>query len=39
MWQNLSMVKERKIKDPSDFVAKYTLEVFEQYLKYIKIYE
>ena len=34
IWKNLQIVKQKHIKDPSDFVARYTIDVFEKYLKY-----
>lgn len=37
VWQNLMHVKRYKIKDPSDFVDRYGINIFGQYLKYIKL--
>lgn len=37
LWQNLTAAKKNTIKDPSDFVKKFGLETFEQYLKYINL--
>jgi hypothetical protein len=37
IWRNLTEVKQKAIKDPSDFVKRFDLDIFTQYLKHLKL--
>lgn len=37
IWKNLSIIKKEKIKDPSDFIAKYGYDKLEKYIQNLNI--